>query len=188
MAKRTNAEEEIDSVNEQMNAFSEGLSSLNIDEMNKAPKLETEQQTKLSYDEIQKKNEIYLKPKTNIGCKEKFNEKFRDAYNFDKEYVNFIAENKEIIGESIQLWTRPYPGVPAQEWVIPVNTPVWGPRFLAEQLKKCSYHRIIMDNKTVEDNGNTRFYGGVQVQNTIQRLDAHPVSSRKSVFMGNTKF
>ena len=181
-------QETIDSVNEQMNAFEKDLSSLNIDQMNKAPKLEMEPQTKLSQREIEKNNDIYLKPKTNIGCKEKFNEKFRDAYNFDKEYVNFIAENKEIIGESINLWTRPYPGVPAQEWIVPVNTPVWGPRFLAEQLKKCSYHRIIMDNQSTGGDGRAQYYGAVQVTNTIQRLDAHPVSNRKSVFMNSKGF
>lgn len=181
-------EETIESVNTQMDAFSKDLSALTLDEMSKAPKLETEQQTKLSQSELQKDNSVYLKPKTNIGCKEKFNEKFRDAYNFDKEYVNFVAENKEIIGESINLWTRPYPGVPAQEWMVPVNTPVWGPRFLAEQLKKCSYHRIIMDNQTTGADGRAQYYGAVQVTNTIQRLDAHPVSSRKSVFMGSKGF
>jgi len=65
--------------------------------------------------------------------------------NFQKEYVQFIAENKEIIGETIEIWTRPFGGMPAEFWKVPVNKPVWGPRYLAEQIKRC-YYLVIKTN------------------------------------------
>ena len=37
-----------------------------------------------------------------VSCREKFNENFRATYEYDKEYVQFIAEHKELIGEKIE--------------------------------------------------------------------------------------
>jgi len=153
-------------------------------------KPEVEPQTKLSQDEISNSKDIYLKPIKRIGCKEKFNESFRAAYEFDKEYVHFIAENKEIIGESIDMWTRPYPGMPAEEWKIPVNTPVWAPRYVAEQIKRKYYNRLVMEDKTVTGSDNRGTYHGTLVIDTsIPRLDAYPATQNKrSIFMGSTNF
>lgn len=183
------AEQELDKAQEQFQAFDDNIKSMTLDRMNEAPKLETEPQAKLSQKDIEKSKDIYLKPKRTIGSREKFNETYREDYNFAKEYVRFIAENKEIIGETIELWTKPFPGMPAEEWSIPPGKPVWGPRYLAERLKGCTYHRLVMQqNVMTEANSMGQMYGSMAVDTTVQRLDALPVSSRKSVFMGASSF
>jgi hypothetical protein len=168
--------------------FDNNVKELTLDRMNLAPKLEVESQTKLSQTDLSKSKDIYLKPKRTIGSREKFNEKYRDDLNFAKEYVQFIAENHECIGENIDLWTKPYPGMPAEEWNVPTNKPVWAPRYVAERIKNCSYHRMSMDqSKQVgTDSSGSTYFGAMVVDNIKQRLDAIPVSSRKSIFMGAT--
>lgn len=180
---KTSSEKELDNCQKQFDAFDENVKSLTQDRMNEAPKQEVEQQTKLSQSEISKSKDVYLKPWKTIGCKEKFNEKYRDEYNFQKEYVHFTAENHEIIGEELDFWTRPFPGLPAEEWKVPCNKPVWAPRYVAERIKGCSYHRLKMDNRTTGGDGRGEYYGTMAVDTTVQRLDAIPVSNRKSVFV-----
>jgi hypothetical protein len=178
-------EKELDNVSKQFEDFDKQVKDLTQDNMNKAPKHELEPQTKLARSDIEKSKDIYLKPKRSIPSKEKFNEKFREDYSSSKEFVRFIAENKEIIGETIELWTKPYPGMPAEEWVIPTNVPVFGPRYLAERIKGCSYHRLTMKNVISDSqNPNVNFYGTMVADNIVQRLDAIPVSNTKSIFMG----
>ena len=180
---------ELDKAEEQFKAFDDQVKEMTLDRMNAAPKEEVEPQTKLSQKDIEKSKDIYLKPKKTIGCKEKFNEKFRNDYNFAKEYVQFVAENKEIIGESIDLWTRPFPGMPAEEWSVPVNTPVWGPRYLAERIHSCKYHRLKMQqNVNTGSDYAAQYFGSMAVDTVVQRLDAMPVSTRKSIFMGAVNF
>ena len=170
---------------EQIDSFEESCKQLTLDRLNATPKKEVEPQTKLSSREIEKSQEIYLKPEKTVGARDKFNEKFREDYNHAKEYVRFIAENREIGGEVIELWTRPFGGMPAEFWKVPPNKPVWGPRYLAERIKKCFYHRLIMqDNVMTSQNGVGTLYGQIVADSTIQRLDALPVSARKSIFMG----
>lgn len=180
---------ELDKAIKETDAFQKNIEEMTLDRMNQAPKKEVEEQTKMSQQDIEKSKEIYLKPRTSISSQEKFNEKFREEYNFQKEYVHFIAENVEVIGESIDLWTKPFPGVPCQEWIVPVNTPVWGPRFLAEQINKANYHVFIMKNdvSTGADSRGT-YHGAMAVDSTKERLKARPVSTRRSVFMGATTF
>lgn len=188
---KSESQKELDKVEQQFDKFENEVKDLTLDRMNKAPKQELEPQTKLSTREIEKSKDIYLKPEKSIGCgpKDKFNEKFRDAYNFDKEYVQFIAENKEIIGDAIEIWTRPYGGMPAEFWKVPVNKPVWGPRYLAEQIKRKSYHRLVMNQSQISGaDGVGQYYGAMAVDTTVQRLDAQPVSTRKSIFLGATGF
>lgn len=183
------AQQELDKAEKQFQAFDDNVKSLTQDFMNKAPLKEQEPQTKIAQSDLERSKDIYLKPNKTISCREKFNERFRDDYNFSKEYVHFTAENKEIIGETIELWTRPYPGLPAEFWKVPVNTPVWGPRYLAERIKGCTYHRLTMQQHVnAGSDGMGQYYGAMAVDNTIQRLDAIPVSSRKSVFMGAGRF
>jgi len=188
---KSSVEKELDKVEKQFESFDKNVKELTQDRMNMAPKLETEPQTQLSSKEIQKSKDIYLKPSKSIGCslKDKFNEDYRSQYNFDKEYVQFIAENNEIIGETIEIWTRPYGGMPAEFWEVPTNKPVWGPRYLAEQIKGCKYHRLIMkQNVGVGADGMGQYYGAMAADSTIQRLDARPATTRKSVFMGANSF
>lgn len=183
------AEKELDKAQEQFKAFDDNVKELTQDRMNESPKKELEPQAKLSSTDIAKSKEIYLKPIKSIGCRDKFNEDYRDAYNHDKEYVHFIAENHEIIGEEIDIWTRPYGGMPAEEWKVPANTPVWGPRYLAEQIKRCCYHRLVMkQTNIVGADGMGSYYGQMVADTTVPRLDARPVSTRKSVFMGAGAF
>jgi hypothetical protein len=184
-------EKELERAKEQFDKFDEEVKSLTNDRMNMAPKLEVEPQTKLSQKELEKSKDIYLKPKRMIGSKEKFNEKFRDEYNYAIEYVCFIAENREIVGETIELWTKPFPGMPAQEWAVPTNKPVWGPRHLAERLKACIYHRLKSEDQTViggDERGN-KYTGSMVVDHTIERLTAMPATPKqKSIFMGAKSF
>lgn len=182
------SERELDKVEEQFKEFDSQVKEMTMDRLNATPKQETEQQTKMSQNEIANSKDRYLKPTKIVSCKEKFNEKYRDEYNYQKEYVNFIAENKELIGESIDLWTRPFPGMPAEEWIVPVNTPVWGPRYLAEQLKRKFYHRLIMKDSATQTTGVGVMYGQMAADTTIQRLDANPVTKKRSVFMGDKTF
>jgi hypothetical protein len=183
------SEKELDKVAQQFDKFDAEVKEMTMDRMNMAPKEEVEPQTKLSQNEIAASKDVYLKPHKVISCREKFNEKYRDEYNYQKEYVNFIAEHKELIGESIDIWTRPFPGMPAEEWLVPTNTPVWGPRYLAEQIKRKFYHRLVMKENVVTDTtGMGVMYGKMAADTTIQRLDAQPVTKRKSIFMGDKSF
>lgn len=179
---------ELEKVAKQFDKFDADVKSMTLDRMNQAPKVETEEQTKLSQNQINRTTDVYLKPKRTLGSREKFNEDYRTEYNFAKEYVQFIGEHKECIGDSIEIWTKPFAGCPAEEWLVPTNTPVWGPRYLAEQIKRKCHHRLIMKDVTTGGNGNMQFYGQMAADTTIQRLDARPVSSKKSVFMTANNF
>ena len=175
---------QLDKAEKQFEAFNENVKAMTMDEMNKAPIANSEMQTQMSSKEIANAKDIVLKPVKTISCRNKFNENFRAAYEFNKQLVNFIAENKEITGEKIEMWTKPYAGVPAEFWEVPPNKPVWGPRYLAEQIKRKTYHKLIMTQSQTGGDGMGQYYGAMAASQTIQRLDAHPVSKRKSIFMG----
>jgi len=184
----SSAEKELDKMQKQFDEFDSNIKEMTYDRMNMAPKQDVEPQTKLSQKDIEKSRDIYLKPYRSIGSREKFNEDYRKQYEFDSEYVQFTAENKEIIGEDIDIWTKPYAGLPAEWWKVPVNKPIWGPRYLAEQIKRCKYHRFSMSNVATENIREGQLYGAMVVDETKQRLDAHPVVKHKSVFMGARNF
>lgn len=182
-------EKELEKVEKQFDAFENQVKEVSADRTFNHPVEKTEMQTKMPQNEIAGSKDRYLTPKKKISSPEKFNEKFREAWNFSKEFVHFIAENKECIGESIDLWTKPYCGVPAEEWIVPCNTPVWGPRYLAEQIKRKYYNRLVMnDTREASSDGHGVYYGSMVKDTTINRLDCHPVSKQKSVFMGTTNF
>jgi len=188
---KTTEQQELDKLQNQFDKFDQNVKDLTVDNLNTAPKQEVEQQTKLGQKDIERSKDIYLKPLKSFGPgqNEKFNEKFRDDYNFAKEYVQFIAENRMLIGEKIELWSKPFPGVNCDYWEVPVNKPVWGPRYLAEQIKKCHHHILSMsesNNVSLGSDGYGSYVGGMVAKSTIQRLDALPVSSRKSIFMGSS--
>mgnify|MGYP001558676532 CR=1 FL=1 len=180
---------ELDKVEKQFDEFSENIENLTLDRMNQAQKTELEPQTKMSQGDMEKSKEIYLKPSKTISGRDKFNENYRQDYNFAKEYVKIIAENKEIIGETIEMWTKPFAGVPAEQWKVPVNKPVWAPRYVAEQIKRCSYHRLTMQqNVGMGADQMGSYFGNMVADNVIQRLDAIPAATRKSIFMGASNF
>lgn len=182
------AQTELDKAQEQFENFDNQIKSMTMDHMNQAPKDESVPKGAISNREAQKSTDVYLKPHKTIGCRDKFNEDYREQYNFDKEYVQFIAYNKEVTGETIDIWTRPYGGMPAEEWLVPCNKAVWGPRYLAEQIKRKSYHRLVMEDRVTGGDGTAKYYGQMAVDTTVNRLEAHPVSTRKSVFMGANNF
>jgi len=188
-AKNSLAEKELDKAEKQFEKFDDEVKAMTKDRMDLTPKPDLEPQTKIANADLDKMKDIYLKPIKTISCRDKFNEAYRKDYEFAKEYVNFIAENKEIIGESIEIWTRPFGGMPAEEWKVPVNKPVWGPRYLAEQIKRKFYHRLTMqENRMAGSDGMGQYYGTMAVDTTVQRLDALPVSKKRSVFMGANTF
>lgn len=188
-AKPKIADTELEKLQSQFDKFDENVQEMTLDRMNQAPIKEMEPQTKLAQSEIEKSKDIYLKPARSISSREHFNEKWRNDYNFSKEYVRFTAQNSEIIGECIESWTKPFPGMPAEFWKIPVNKPIWAPRYVAERIKACRYHRLVMNETTATaSDGLGTFYGAMAVDTTVQRLDALPISTTKSVFMGANSF
>ena len=188
-AQNSESAKELDKVEKQFDDFDIQVKEMTQDRMNMAPKETQEPQTNMSQADIEKSKEIYLKPKRSIASREKFNEKFREDFNYATEYVRFIPENKEIIGETIELWTKPFPGMPAQEWSVPTGKPIWGPRHLAERISNCKYHRLTMQQHVMtETNHVGQMFGAMAVDTTVQRLDAIPVSARKSIFMGSKSF
>jgi len=183
------AEKELDRVEKQFDEFNKNVQSLTMDRMNEAPIQETAPQVERSQAELAKTKDIYLKPHRSISVRDKFNEDYRKAWEYDKEYVQFEAENIEIIGEDIDIWTKPYAGVSAEWWKVPVNKPVWGPRYLAEQIKRASYHRLKMEQSVITSSTSAgSFYGQMAVDTTVQRLNAKPVTQKRSVFMGARNF
>ncbi len=182
------AEKELQKADEQFKAFDDNIQQLTLDRMNQAPKLEQEPIHKIAQSDISKSKDIYLKPHRSISSHEKFNENYRDDYNHAKEYVFFIAEHREIIGEEIETWTKPFAGMPAEWWKVPTGKPVWGPRYLAERIKQCNYHRLVMQNTVNDSTGMGQFYGTIAADSIIQRLDALPATKTRSIFMGASGF
>lgn len=179
---------EIDKVEKQFDAFDASIQTMTQDRMNEKPKQQSEGQTQLSQNQIANSKDIYLKPNRYVSSREKFNENFRADYEYQKEYVQFIAENKEVKGETMELWTKPFPGMPAEEWRVPANKPVWGPRYLAEQLARKFYHRLMM--KEAEPSGRdavgNQYYGTMAVDTTVDRIICEPVSKKTTTFFGSS--
>lgn len=182
------AEKELQKVDEQFKAFDENIQNLTLDRMNQSPKLEQEPIHKIAQSDISQSKDIYLKPHRSISSQEKFNENYREEYNHAKEYVFFIAEHREIIGEDIDTWTKPFAGIPAEWWKVPVGKPVWAPRYVAERIKGCSYRRLTMQNTVNDSSSIGQFYGTMAVDTTVQRLDALPATKKRSIFMGANTF
>lgn len=191
VSMKTNIEgnKELEKLDEQFNNFEKQVEEMTYDRMKLVPKLETEPQTKMAQSEIDKCADIYLKPITSVGSKEAFNEKFRSMWEYDKQYVRIIAENNEIKGDHIEIWTKPYPGIAAQFWNVPVNKPIYAPRYLAEQIKRKFYHRLQMQEQVVENNYVGSVYGKIVVDTTISRLDSRKADvEKRMVFMGASNF
>ncbi len=185
---KSETQKELEKVEAQFDEYDRQVKQLTMDQMNKAPKQEVEPQTKIAQKDMDKQKNIYLKPVRTIPDRQKFNERFREQWNFAKEYVHFIAENKEIIGETIEMWTHPYGGVGAEFWQIPCNKLVWAPRYVAEQIARKLYHKLVMQQTVQGQDGMGQYYGSMVADTTIARFEAKPVSTRKSIFMGAEGF
>lgn len=172
------SEKEMRKAEDQINAFENQVKEMTMDRMNAAPLEEKDPQTKLSNREAQKADAAYLKPVKSINSRERFNEKFRKAHEKAWEYIKCVVENNEIIGETIECWTKKFPGDPAHFWKVPVNKPIYIPKLLADQLSQCRYHRLTMEanqNQVTGSDGMATYIGNMVVDNTRQRIDCRPV-------------
>jgi hypothetical protein len=173
------AEQELDKAQEQLDAFEQSAKSITLDVARSAPLEEKEPQTLMSRQEIKNSQDIYLKPARSISSKEKFNEKFRDEYNYFKEYVQFIADSNEIKGESIEFWTKDFPGVPAEFWQVPPGRPVWAPRYVERRINACKYSRWKMEDRPTETGSGIQYYGAMKVETIVKRLEVQSMDDRK---------
>jgi hypothetical protein len=172
------SQKQLDAVEKQFEQFNEQVQSMTLDSMNKAPVVEREQQTKMSNREMNKTDAPYIKPVRSISSKEPFNEKYRKEWEESWEYVKCVVENLEIIGERVEKWTKRFAGDPAHFWQIPVNKPIYLPRFVADELSKCCYHRLKMDENIQRgSDGTSTLYGTMVVDQKLHRLNCRPVDA-----------
>lgn len=172
------SQKQLDKAEEQFEAFETQVKSMTVDHMNKAPVFDQEPQTKLSTRELNKADALHLKPVRSINSKESFNEKYRAEHTEAWKYVRCVVENNEIIGESIEVWTKRFAGDSAHFWRVPVNKPVYIPKLLAEQLASCKYHRLIMDQSQISAaDGMGTYMGSMVVDQTKHRIDCRPVGN-----------
>lgn len=136
----------------------------------------------ISQKDIEKSQEIYIKPNRVIMSKEKFNERYREQYNYAKEYVHYTVEHHECKGDSIEFWTKPFPGVAAEFWIVPSGKPVWIPRYVADKLEHgCTYRRLkTVDRPYSQDQMGTQYFGQLVQDEINYRISGRPVSTRKN--------
>lgn len=171
-------DKELRKVDEQISTLNDEIKSPDLSARAVLPEVQAEPQTRMSSREIKNSDAIYLKPLRSISSKEKFNEKYRDAHTRGWEYVQCIVENKEIIGESVETWTKKFAGDPAHFWKVPTNKPVFIPRLLAEQLASCKYSRLKMqadERQITTSDGVGTYIGALQYEETVKRIECTPV-------------
>ena len=83
------SQKELDKVEKQFEEFNDNVKDLVAARSPDAKPEESERQTKMSSNEIRNAKDIYLKPSKTLPDRQKFNEKFRKDWEFQKEYVNF---------------------------------------------------------------------------------------------------
>ena len=176
--KTGKANQELDNIEEQFNAQTEAIKAAASEPINAKKAEEVEPQTQLSAKELQKAKEIVLKPVRSISVRDKFNEKYREDYNWDKEYVRFVAEHREMVGCAIEKWTRPYAGMPAEYWEVPTNKPVWGPRYLQREINACEYVKRTMENSIIDAHAEGAVRGAMVVDHVVNRLSARIVEDK----------
>lgn len=182
------SERQLQQAAEKFDAFQEGIKSLNMDQAASIPLTEVEPNTQLSQREIRKAPDIYLKPKkTMFAPGEKFNEKFRDLWDYKKEIVRFIAENKEAPTDAMlcDVWTRPIGGQPAHSWDVPLNKPVWGPRYLAEQIRAKVHNKLVIKEGPITQTQGIDFNTQMAYLEKKPRLSAEPC--REEITVGGFK-
>ena len=181
------AQKELDKAEKQFDQFEKEIKDLTLDSMNAAPKeapsevqvvKETSRRTKTS---TSSQNARSLLRKSSMRSSAKIITSLRNT-------SNSLRRIKRLLERRLTCGTKPFPGMPAEEWEIPTNKPIWAPRYVAEQIKKCTFHRLVMEDRPVSADHAGSYYGSMISKNTIQRLDAHPVVERKSVFMGASGF
>lgn len=175
---------ELDRVEDQLKSFSDSVGTAREESRNLQSK-ETDPQIKMSQAEMNKSEVLYLKPKRTFPSREKFNEKFRDEFNRQSEYVDFIAENREVRGESIDFCIKKFPGQPVEEWVIPVDRPVSAPRYVKERIEDCGYTIFTTTDQPTGSEGGVRYYGSMVAEERKQRLAARDYVKKPRIFTGS---
>jgi hypothetical protein len=170
----------LDQAAEKLDAFQEQAREFNPFSGLKNVQVETEPQTKMSNREAKAADAIWIEPIRSVkrpqggkdNAKVHWDEKWRPQWEEDWKRVKCIVENNELIGEAVEVWTAKWGCDPAHFWKIPVNKPVLIPRLLAEQLSKCQYHRLKMEDSAEKMNYvNSRLVA----DHVIRRIDARPV-------------
>lgn len=182
---RKNIEEILDKYEERFRLYDEEIKTLRQQPVNQTLPVEDKNSDHgLSQKQIAGAKEILLKPLSTQYFGEKFNEKFRSQWEYMKQPVRFIAEHMDLIGV-IEIWTKDFPGAPAEYWEVPCNKVCIGPRYLAENIKNRTYNVVeCEENKVVSEDGHGKFTGQLVRKKVRRRLDANPASTTKSVFMG----
>ena len=185
------AQREIDNAATQFDKFEEEVRNLKTESFSKTT-LADKEVAERSQNASPLGKDVYLKPKRSIMPPTKygkfilFNEKFRADYEHDKQYVCFIAQNKECPTDSQirSIWTKKYAGVPAEEWDVPTGVPVWGPRYLADQIATRTYQVLMMNPDRANGmDQNGQYFGQLAIEKIENRLDANPYVEKKSFFM-----
>lgn len=133
---------------ENVEKLSEQMSSLTQEEIKKAPMANEEPVMLLSKEEIAAYDAPVIQPSRSFPTKSKPNPKEAKERRRGWEYVKCIAENLEIINEKIEFWHNKFLGDPCYFWEVPVNKPIYLPRFIAEHLSTRHYHRFTMADRS----------------------------------------
>lgn len=170
------AEQELDKVEEQLDAFNDKVKELSA-EPAKLEAKEVEPQVKFSNREINKDAKVIMPAKT-IGRRDKFNEDFRSEFNEMKQRINCIVEHIEQPGALVESWTGPWGGYQCEFWQVPVNTPVNIPKYLAKRLAACNWNILSMDEGQIRESTNEgKFYGAPVYKDVRRRIDCRPAGS-----------
>ena len=182
-------EKEIVKLNAKFEEYEKKIEALTLENTRLAKDKDEDNITRLSQREIAKSPDIYVKPKkTLMAVGEKFNEKYREEYNYKKQYVRVIAEHRECPGDTIEIWTKRFAGTPAEFWEIPTGKPVFIPRYVAEELADRKYNKIKMDGDSRDDRNRSGSYGEIEqygmptVEEKIKRITAYSASTNATIF------
>ena len=169
------ANKELERVEQNLSAITEPVKAL---DPSKIVTQESAPQTQMSKKEEVTYDAPVLKPIRSINSREPFNEKYREDWKKGWELVKVIVENREIMGECPEPWSKSFAGDPAHQWRVPVNKPVYMPRHLAVQLSKCKYQIFRMEDKQMTNSdGMGTYYGSMVVDSTKDRISIRSCGS-----------
>lgn len=173
---QSSSQKELDKADQEFKEFNERAKELTPDPFNREEIKSFEPQTLFSKKEVEKAYVPELKPTRTMGRTGNFNPDHKKVYDESWQRINCIVENHEIIGDTVKTWTARWGCDPAYYWEVPTNKMVSIPRFLAEQLGRCKYHRMVMEDSANSADGRGTYYGKMSISQTI-----HRISCRKTV-------
>jgi len=169
------ARKEVDRLETEFQEKAKQMSSMTQDEIATAPVKETESKVEMSKKEIIQFDAPMIKPSHKIHGIGKPKAEQEGLRKKAWEYVKVVAENLEVHGETIEFWHKPpYSGEPCCFWQVPVNKPVYVPRFVADHLSTRCYHRLVMQEKTT-NLGHGEITSTLVATETRRRLDCRTV-------------